>query len=156
MAPEISFQPEPVFNCHWYVPVATTEKVALVPTQAVWLDGCVVMAGPAPAFTVKVPGDNVFALFNVTKPLLPGKTGLAANVIVVPAGTPAVAANVIGLVNPPLGIVGNTTFIVAGAGQVAVAGEVGPKLKPVGGGVIVKLALEISKKILQKSLKIYF
>ena len=70
------------------------------------------------------------------------------NDIVVPAGTPDIAVIVIVLVNPPLEIVGNITSIVAGAGQVATAGVVVPKLNPNGGGVMVMLALLISKKIL--------
>ena len=86
--------------------------------------------------TVYVPGESVFALFRVITEELPGTTGFVPKLIDVPAGTPAVADKVIGLVKPPPEIVGRVTFMVAGAGQAVVAGVVAPKLKPEGGGMI--------------------
>jgi hypothetical protein len=61
--------------------------------------------------------------------LFPGITGLGLKLTVVPAGTPALADNVIGLRKPPSEVVLNVAFIIAGAGQVADALAVFPNEK---------------------------
>jgi hypothetical protein len=72
---------------------------------------------------------------------------LGENVTVVPAGLP-VALRATLPVKPPLEEVPNEIVMVAGAGQAAVAGVVGLKRNPKGGGAIVISILLISKKIL--------
>ena len=116
------------------------------------------MAGPVPAVTIKVrslvfgavpvavpvivtvyvPADKVFELFRFTTLLFPGITGFVPKLIFVPAGTPADAVSVIGLVNPPNVVVPSVIDIVAGAGQFAVTGAGDVKSNPCGGGAEAK------------------
>ena len=88
------------------------------------------------------------ALFNVATVLAPGVSGLGAKVTVVPAGTPAVAVSVIGVVKVPDTVVGIVTVGFVGAGQALVEAVVAPKLKSFIGAVTLKFAFEMSKKIL--------
>jgi len=88
------------------------------------------------------------ALFNVATALLPGVSGFGAKVTVVPAGTPAVAVNTIGVLKVPVTVVGIVTVGSGTAGQATVVGAVAVNAKSFGGTVIVKLVFEISKKIL--------
>lgn len=66
---------------------------------------------------------------------------------VVPPGLP-VADKVIGLVKPALKVAVNVVCMEAGAGQLAAAGAGALRVNPAAGAVMVKLASEISKKIL--------
>jgi hypothetical protein len=86
-------------------------------------------------------------LFNVTTLLAPGTTVVGAKLTVVPAGTPAVAVKATGTTYPPTEVVPRVTSAVVTAlhAMVVAAGEV--KSNPNVGIVIVKLVLEISKKI---------
>ena len=75
----------------------------------------------------------MLALFSVTNVELPGARGLEENVMEVPAGTPAVAVNTIGVVKPPDAVVERLAAAVAGDGQDAVTVAPGVKVKPDGG-----------------------
>ena len=47
------FTPPSVLSCHWNVPLAVTENVAVDPLHTVWFAGCVEMDGADP--TAKLP-----------------------------------------------------------------------------------------------------
>ena len=122
------------------------------------------MAGPEPGLTVKVnvalwlgapvptpctvtvyvPADRVLVPFKVTTLDPVGVTGLVPNDTVVPVGSVEVVDKVTGLLYPPAELTGSVTLMLAGAGQVAVAAVVDPKMNPKGGGMMVMLALLIS------------
>ena len=68
-------------------------------------------------------------MFKVATVLEPGVRGLGAKVTEVPAGTPAVAVSVIGVVKVPDTVVGIETVGSVGAGQALVDAVVGPKAK---------------------------
>jgi hypothetical protein len=91
-----------------------------------------------------VPALSVLAPLNVTVVLPPTATVAGEKLTVVPAGFPD-ALNVTLPVKPPLEAVPSVISIVAGAGQAAVAGTVVLNVNPNGGGMIVRLALLISK-----------
>jgi hypothetical protein len=136
--------PPSVLTCHWN-PVAVAEamlKEVFAGAHIVWFEGCAVMAGPAPALIVNVislvcvvapvatpvivrtyePAAKVLVPVNLTVTLLPGITELLGKKLTeVPDGG-ALDETVIGLVNPPMGVVPKTISIKVGAGQVATAG----------------------------------
>ena len=87
-------------------------------------------------------------MFSVTTVALPGVNGVGAKVTVVPAGTPVVAVSTIGVLKPPVAVVPRFTVGVAGAGHATVVGVVVLNVKPATAAEMVKLVLEISKKIL--------
>lgn len=93
-----------------------------------------------------VPGVNAVVLFRVTTVLLPGVTGLTEKLTVVPAGFP-LAVRLAGVINPPTELVGRVTAPEV-CPQVMLAGVVLSKLNVLGGRLIEKLLLEISKNIL--------
>jgi hypothetical protein len=94
-----------------------------------------------------VPGASAPMLLKLTVTGLPGTTDAGVKVTFVPAGTPEVAAKVIGVTYPPVLVVANVAVaVVAAHGTFVAAGAVRPK--PTGGTVTVKFVLLISKKIL--------
>jgi len=85
------------------------------------------------------------ALLSVTKVEVPGVKGLGEKVMVVPAGTPAVAVNIMGVIKPPEVVVAKLAAIVAGEGHPAVAVAPAVKAKSEGGThpkEVVKLILK--------------
>ena len=76
---------------------------------------------------------NVLALFNVTNVELPGVTGLTEKLMLVPAGTPAMAVNVMGVLNPPKDVVDKFAAMIDGDGQLAEAVAPDVNVNPEGG-----------------------
>jgi hypothetical protein len=79
--------------------------------------------------------------------LLPGVSGFGAKLTVVPAGLPA-EVRLIGVENPPCAAVPKVIAADGAPAQVILAAAGLSKVNPVGGVSIVKLVLQMSKKIL--------
>jgi hypothetical protein len=94
-----------------------------------------------------VPGVNVLVLLKLIVVLLPGVSGLGLNETVVPAGLP-VAVKLIGVENPPVAVVAIAAVAGATDPQARFAAADGENANPLAGAVMVKFALQISKKIL--------